>query len=1089
MITEGMYVRCPIDEEKYVRDFALGKVIAFDDFTELAEIEFFDTNEIGVFYQKPENCKIKVNKISHSKIRNGSNILYKKRKYTIKGCRKNKDTGKYYYYLQSPDDVVELVSESLIEASFNDGYVFPMDQLKTYEFQNPMWFLGRTVVSRTMQIINNSLYGFSEIAGCKIYLKTHQLRTIMRCLQDGNCRNMIADEVGMGKTIEASAVLKIYLNSKHNSNVAIIVPEALKEQWRTELAYKFRILEGKDINNNEIHIIAMDNISRYECDSKYDFVIADEVHKYLHDSNKYQILLNLSKKADNILMLSATPVQRRKEEYKKLLQLIQPEKYLKMSDERFEELMNLQGDVVRRVHEALEELDSYLEEIEDSDNKHTEDTEDAFDEVIGKLERIQKLIHDDTFEELYEEAEYDSDDFGIESIQNAIAYVCENYQFEKSIIRNRRNDDDEDNNVRELEDISYDMQTNFNNAEYQLYRALAKWIEENVSDYDDFNEHYKKVVSSFFSSASAFVSNISKLRDQIAFPNDMIELMDKWLLEEKSNVKNIADYMEDPTDYESRMTNIIDYIDQEAYGKKVLIFTSFIETFEIYHEVLNNYFGKDHCVFFSKNMSSDERELAAYRFETDNEYWILLSDETGGEGRNFQNADIVLHIDLPWNANDLEQRIGRLDRIGREKDKPVISVVCYSQLSLENDLFKFWNDGIGIFTKSQSGLEIIMNDMDEKIIHAVCKDFKYGLVNMIEEASAEIVELKQTITKERYFDVAEYKYQSINQIMDNTREMYVMNERQLFGDSMMRWSALSGFHGSTQGPSTIRFDASSFSIKSAYKSLFVPADLKLMINDEINQLQNKVRMLNSDKLRHTDSNYIQGTFDRNIALNNDYIHFFAPGDPIFDSIVNNSLGSYRGTCSAFACKTSMDWTGFIFTWALQPDENILLEKNVSTHLIDKYRGFMPIEQFQCAVSIGEDEMAEEEVLRLYNFLLTSDTVNRKAFQHLGQRSGITPKIELFCQMYPEEQWKMITEDSYAKALTNAKIKIARQLKKQLIMLKTELVKNNAAQKASTNYYGSQNGENNEEKNKMIFNCFSKPKIILDSVCYVRMIND
>ena len=262
-----------------------------------------------------------------------------------------------------------------------------------------------------------------------------------------------------------------------------------------------------------------------------------------------------------------------------------------------------------------------------------------------------------------------------------------------------------------------------------------------------------------------------------------------------------------------------------------------------------------------------------------------------------------------------------------------------------------------------------------------------------------------------------------------------------------------------------------------------------MINDEINQLQNKVRMMNSDKLRHTDSNYIQGTFDRNIALNNDYIHFFAPGDPIFDSIVNNSLGSYRGTCSAFACKTTLDWTGLIFTWALQPDENILLEKNVSTHLIDKYRGFMPIEQFQCAVSIGEDEIAEEDVLRLYNFLITSDTVNRKAFQHLGQRSGITPKIELFCQMYPEEQWKMITEDSYTKALTNAKIKISRQLKKQLVMLKTELMKNNAAQKAATNYYGSQSDENNEEKNKIIFNCFSKPKIVLDSVCYVRMIND
>lgn len=173
--------------------------------------------------------------------------------------------------------------------------------------------------------------------------------------------------------------------------------------------------------------------------------------------------------------------------------------------------------------------------------------------------------------------------------------------------------------------------------------------------------------------------------------------------------------MEDPTDCGSRMNNIVDYIDQEAYGSKVLVFTNFDETFSLYKEAFLKYFGEEHCAFFSKNMDADERELGAYRFETDKNYWILLSDESGGEGRNFQNADILVHIDIPWSANELEQRIGRLDRIGRAKNKPVISVVCYSKESVEEDLFKFWNQGIGIFTKSQSGLEIIMNSMDEQI--------------------------------------------------------------------------------------------------------------------------------------------------------------------------------------------------------------------------------------------------------------------------------------------------------------------------------------------------------------------------------------
>ena len=1084
-----MYVRCAIDDEEFSRDFALGKVRSVDKFSELAKVEFYDINGVGQFYPKPDNRDYNLNKISHLKIRIGAIVKYKNAFYEIKACKRNKESGMYCYYIQSANDEINYVPESNLETSYSEGYVWPIEQLKNYEFQNPMWFFGRSIVSKTMHIINNSLYGFSEVAGCKIYLKTHQLRTIIRCLQDGVCRNMIADEVGMGKTIEAAAILKVFLKDHHKCHVIIIVPDSLIEQWKTELAYKFKILEGTDVNDNNIQLIGLSRIGAYVYQRHYDFVIADEVHKYLQEPQKYKYLLDLSRKSDNILMLSATPVQRRKEEHKKLLQLIQPEKYLNMPDEQFERLLDLQGDVVRRVHEALENLDSYLEEIEDSENTHNEDTQDVFGEVINCIEKIQKLIKDETFKRLYSEIKYEAKDFGIEKIQSALAYVCENYQFEKSIIRNRRSDEaEEDYNERELVDISYDMQTNFNNTEYNVYRELAGWIEQQNLDYDCFLKNFKQIVSAFFSSAAAFEHELRESALEY-IPEPLQLLASEWKKEELINTEKLREYMNDPEDFASRMNNIIDYIDQEAYGKKVLVFTNFDETLSIYQKAFEEYFGKDHCAFFSRYMDSDERELGVYRFETDKEYWILLSDESGGEGRNFQNADVVVHIDIPWSANALEQRIGRLDRIGRDKNKPVISAACYAKLSLEEELFKFWNDGIGIFTKSQSGLEIIMNDMDEKIIKVVCEDFKYGLAGIIEEVKKEIEDLKHTIVRERYFDVAEYKYQTVNQLMDNTRELYIQNERQLFADAMMRWSALSGFHGTKQGESMIRFDASSFSLKSAYNSLFVPPDIKLMINDRINQLQNRIRSMNSEKIRLVDTNYVQGTFDRHLALENDYIHFFAPGDPIFDSIVNNALGSYKGTCAAFACKTKMDWTGLIFTWILYPDETILLENGLSTHMIDKYRGFMPIEQFQCAVGFREgDQNAEEEVLRLYNYLMTSEDVNRKRFQHLGSRTGMNPNIEMFINMYPEDRWKQAVDFGYKKANEIVKKNIMVKLKKQLNLLKAELLKNNGAQNAIYDFYGVKQ-DMDLNLNSLIFKCFSKPRIALDSVCYARMINE
>lgn len=1080
-----MFVRCSIDNEKYPRDFAIGKIKSVDEFSELVEVEFYDITGIGLYYPKPENKKYSINAISHCKIRTGATVNSKRKKFIVKAAIMNKEDGLYDYYVQSETDKIECLSETVLECSYNDGYVRPIEQLKQYEFQNPMWFLGRSVVSKTMHIINNSLYGFDEIAGCKIFLKTHQLRTIMRCLQDGTCRNMIADEVGMGKTIEALAILKVFLKDKHHSKVLIVVPDALIEQWRTEMAYKFQILEGSDVNENIIFLIGMDDL--YKANLAYDFVIADEVHKYLQNEKYYQWLLRLSRNAKNILMLSATPVQRRKDEYKKLLQLIQPEKYVSMSDSKFEELLELQGDIVRRVHELLEDLDSYLEEIEDSDNEHTEETKEAFDDIQDDLKKIYKVVHDDVFKNVCDKIDYVSEDFGIEKIQSVIAYICENYQFEKSIIRNRR-DEDDDYNVRELEEISYDMQTNFNNTEYNVYKSLASWIEMSNADYDTFLSQYKNIVAAFFSSASAFKKAVEDT--SLCIPEELVQLAGDWSKEEVDKLKKINECMNDPADCASRLNNIIDYIDQEAFEKKVLVFTNFDETFSLYKEAFINYFGEDHCAFFSKNIDSENRELGAYRFETDKNYWILLSDESGGEGRNFQNADVLVHIDLPWSANDLEQRIGRLDRIGRKKNKPVLSVVCYSKESLEEDLFKFWNQGIGIFTKSQSGLEIIMNSMDEQIIKALSVDFKYGLVNIIEDVGKELDRLKEIIKKERYFDVAEYKYQYINRIMDNTRELYAVNEKQLFADSMMRWSSLSGFRGHRIGESIVRFDASSFLLKSAYNSLFVPADIKLMINDKVNQIQNKVRGMNGDRAIHTDNNYVQGTFDRQIALDNDYIHFFAPGDAIFDSIVSNALNSYKGTCTAIAFEANIEWTGFIFTWALYPDEVKILNKGLSTHLIDKYRGFMPIEQFQCAVSISDDNLVSEaEVLKIFNYLMLSESVDKNKVQHLGKRSGANSNMDMFATIYPPEKWSELVDEVYGKAAQMLKKKISDKMKRQLGMLKTELLKNSGAQKAISNYYLHTGTSGDTEVNDLIYQCFSNPRMLLDSVCYVRIINE
>ena len=130
--------------------------------------------------------------------------------------------------------------------------------------------------------------------------------------------------------------------------------------------------------------------------------------------------------------------------------------------------------------------------------------------------------------------------------------------------------------------------------------------------------------------------------------------------------------------------NALNYIDQETPildnpDFKIVVFTGFNATLNAFHKLFNEYYANTeiYAVSFGKNMSHEELEDSVYSFQNDPNCRVIICDETGGEGRNFQNASQVLHLDMPWNASILEQRIGRLDRLGRDPELDVKSVVLY----------------------------------------------------------------------------------------------------------------------------------------------------------------------------------------------------------------------------------------------------------------------------------------------------------------------------------------------------------------------------------------------------------------------------
>ncbi|MBR0576250.1 DEAD/DEAH box helicase family protein [Proteiniclasticum sp. BAD-10] len=1120
MLRERMYVRCPADIESMTdpRVFVCGQITKIDEFKKTVTVKIHDPFDFLLFFEDmPKGLvEVPIGIVDHCSMFPNSEVMVRGERCTILSEQQSKD-GFYYYYVQNvTNKTVYRVSEKEITASFTNGKIDPTIQLQRYEFQNPCWYMGHAVVSRSMNILKNSIYGFKELAGSKIYLLPHQVNTIMRCLQQSPCRYMLADEVGMGKTIEAISILKIFMQNHANRNALIVVPETLKEQWKTELLLKFNISVGIGRSNNTVTIKSISEISSIDLSEQWDFVIIDEVHRYLPNKAQYSVLHKISLAASNILILSATPVQQRKEEYLDLLRLLQPEKYDSFNLDHFSELVNKQSKIIQKTALILDNVGDYEEEIGNAiesgiDPHDSEECRELFEEIYDDLEVICNELSDKKLTSILQKISYEDEKLGVQQIKVIISYICSNYQIESNIIRNRRKileiNDDGTRLLpsRELSTISYALDADKNYYEAVCYQILTDLLTKNAGVIE-VETVIKPLLGAFFSSPWAFSSQVKKIFK--SFKNISIELLnyaDKWVVAEDHLVNNISEVLDDPGAYESdlctRLVSVMNLLFDELFDKKIVVFTNYIETFEAYRNAMEKVFPAEEISFFSAGLSSSEVELNAYRFQNEATCRIMLCDYTGGEGRNFQCADYIVHIDLPWDANMIEQRIGRLDRLERDPSRSIVtSVVVHTVNTFEEALFKFWSNGLKIFTQSLSGMEIIMKDINNEITAAVEKDFKYGLFERVPKIIDLADSMRETIRKEQNYDAASFIFRPMYVELKRLIDYYAKNENDLFASTMTNWASLAGFRGFGGNSGVVTYTSASFSPKSAINSQLIPPRWNDYLNSSQNKFLNSVNdAYNKSKEIKSYDRAIKGTFIRKKAIENDYLHFFAPGDEVFDCIVNNAINSCKGKSSAFAVPSEIDWKGFIFTWSIAPNEAYLLDNGVSAHALGPYRNFMMSEQVVVASSLeNPDSISDDAVVREFVKIVNAG-FNKGKTIHLGKRSrsarylndkitGAT-NVSWFKAEYPEEVWLEIianaNKSAYEKAFSQFKhrsnIRGARE----------EMERTLSARIANSEFYGVSDDTIDALKKEqdVLIEAIKRPKVALDSVAFVWMVKE
>ena len=1118
MLSERMYVRCPADIESATdpRVFVCGQVIRIDDFKKTVTVKIHDPFHFLLFFEDMPKGSIDVpiSMVDHCSLFIGTDVIVKGELCKILSEQQAKDETFYYYVQTNKDKKVFRVSEKEIIASFTNGKVDPTVQLRKYEFQNPCWFMGHAVVSRSMNILENAIYGFKELAGSKIYLLPHQVNTIMRCLQESPCRYMLADEVGMGKTVEAISILKIYLQSRANQRALIIVPDTLKEQWKKELLLKFNIPIGTDKGGNCVTIKSISELKAQDAIA-WDFVIIDEVHRHLSNEAHYELLHNISKRSINILLLSATPVQQRKEEYLDLLRLLQPQKYDSFDLARFSELVGKQGRIIQKTALILDDLGDFEEEIgsaaDDGDDPHaSEDCEELFEEIHDDLEEICEELNDSKLLELFEAISYDADDLGVYQIKVVISYICGNYQVESNIIRNRRKilEVSDDGTrllpIRQLKEVSYALDKDKNTYEAICYELITEWVSS--ASALDVDSVIRPILGSFFSSPWAFLAQIKQLvRSGIKIDTNLISNAEKWVKSENHTLSIVSDVLDDPDTYDpeycSRLISVMNLLYDELFDQKIVLFTNYAETFSAYRSVLEKVFKPEEISFFGVEMSADDIEVNAYRFQNEESCRIMLCDYSGGEGRNFQCADYVIHIDLPWDANMIEQRIGRLDRLERDPARPIVtSVAIHTEDSFEDALFGFWNTGLKIFNQSLSGMEIIMKDINDQIIAAVEDDFKYGLFERVPKIIELADSMRETVRKEQNYDAAGFMFRPMYTELKRLIDYYAQNENELFASTMTNWASLAGFKGFGGKSGVITYTAASFSPKSAINSQLIPPRWNDYLNAEQNQFVNRVQdAYNKSKAIKGQDRSIRGTFTRKQAIENDYLHFFAPGDEVFDCIVNNAMNSCKGRSSAFAIPAQYDWKGLVFTWSMAPNEAYLLDHGVSAYALGPYRNYLMSEQVVVAVSVDNPDSISEEAIEREFMKIINNGFNKGKTIHLGKRSRAAgflkdeipegSNIAWFKKAFQEELWAELIDNARKTAYQKALEQFRRR--SNIRGAREEMERALSARVANSEFYGVGDDKIEEIKKEqeVLLEAIRRPRIALDSAAFVWMVKE
>jgi ATP-dependent helicase HepA len=685
----------------------------------------------------------------------------------------------------------------------------PVEQLATVQFNDlrpafakagsmlpPEPWGGQTAAAREELLAwRDAAWGLTQgvigLAAARIEALPHQMLVAQRALADRQVRFLLADEVGLGKTIEAGLIIQSLLAIKPTLRVLVIVPGALLSQWFLELYVRFggqqylmldgerlRSYEGNPWDGEQFVLASSRAVEELDgkgalrlATSKWDVVVVDECHRMQPGGVLYKRVAVLSKGTPHVLLLSATPARQHPDAYLALLSLLQPQVW-KLDDlagftsrlAAFDQVVELLGRTLTAPAAELATLANAWAALVPGDTL-----------LATRAAKLAAAPGDAT------------------ARTDLIGYVREHLQLDRRVIRNRRQVLARlaaasgvrafAPTTRSRETVTYSPDTveAAVRAAVTTYRTtlvkafagsgkkaveipprLAHWLTQVelalaahpvvlermlamratvLADPDNFVE-YRARARTDETLAQVLRSDLSEneINSHIA-----ISAACHCLPERESAVLAAlrsattawhAASAKKPTARLRALQARLEQFWADSPQEKVLIFTTHNLAVEPLAEALRKAFG-DGCIeTFGAHQDTAEREEAARRFQVDDRCAVLICDPLGGEGRNFQFVSVVVHHDLPWSLAAVEQRIGRVDRLGRDGDIPSWILAPDTTDAIDAAWGELLDSAVNVFGASSSGLEFVADAVETLALRAALTGGGAGVRAAISEAVA-----------------------------------------------------------------------------------------------------------------------------------------------------------------------------------------------------------------------------------------------------------------------------------------------------------------------------------------------------------------